>query len=135
MYEYEMVTKFTGNLPIESGLRELDSMFDRTFRQICESGWANESDGNVEAPCGYFFIVEIPEKGGELDELIDACEVGREYDDGTFQYPLPAPGWYIAVTDSNGLWWVFGSDTGAESVARRDYNERVEAFSLWNDQD
>jgi hypothetical protein len=108
-YSYPMETSWAGDIEPDVGVRTLSSIFDRTFRNICSAGWANESDGNVEAPCGYFFIVEIPEKGGELDELITACEVGREYDDGTFR-----------------------SRSGAESAARHEYNERVQTFSAWD---
>lgn len=133
-YSYPMESKFVGPFS-DIDLMLLDSMFDRTFRNICEADFARESDGNVEAPTGYFYIVSIPDLGSALNDMIEECQVGREYDDGTWQYPLPAPGWYFVQTDSNGLWWAFGSDTGAEAPARRRFNAAQAEYSKWLEQD
>jgi hypothetical protein len=133
-YSYPMESKFVGPFS-DIDLMLLDSMFDRTFRNICEADFARESDGNVEAPTGYFYLVSIPDLGSALNDMIEECQVGREYDDGTWQYPLPAPGWYFVQTDSNGLWWAFGSDTGAEAPARRRFNAAQAEYSKWAQDD
>lgn len=131
-YSYPMETEFLKPPAIPGAEGLLHGKFDRTFRNICEAGWANESDGDVESPYGHFSLVEIPEPGGELDELIAACEVGREYDDGVHQYPLPAPGWYVAVVDSNGFWWVYATATQSESGARWIFSVMRDQYSQWD---
>lgn len=109
---------------------QLDSWYDRSFRNIAESEWGVSSDGDVESPTGYFWLVEIPEHAGERAEMFTACEVGRDWDDGVYQYPEPVPSWYLVTTDSNGLWWVYEADS--EEAAKQVYLELEQAYATWS---
>ena len=86
------------SVPMNSG-RDLDN----AFKQIISAGWAMKSDGNVEAPCGYF--AKIPIEPNELDELMNAV-----FDDDPPESRIE-PGYYVTKEDSNGLIWIWKYDS------------------------
>ena len=135
VYSYPMVTEWQwASLdPSPDKIKVLHSKFDQTFRNICSNDWPDASDGDVESAVGYFYLVEIPDQGPSLAAMIEMCEVGREYDDGVHQYPLPAPGWYLVKTDSNGLWWALGTESGDRAPVQAKYDQYVQDYADWCD--
>lgn len=68
--------------------------FARACQQIVTAGWANLSDGDVDAPGGAFALISI--EPAELDNLIDSVFDGEEPPVKIY------PGNYVVVEDSNG---------------------------------
>lgn len=66
----------------------------RAFQQIVTAGWANMSDGEVEAPTGHFAFINI--EPAELAELTSAV-----FDDDA-SASIIYPGSYILIEDSHG---------------------------------
>lgn len=85
------------SVPMNSN-RELEN----AFKQIITAGWAMKSDGNVEAPCGYF--AKIPIAPNELSELLDAVF------DGDVPEVTIQPGYYFTKEDSAGNMWIWKFD-------------------------
>lgn len=83
-------------VPMNSG-RDLDT----AFKAIVAAGWAMKSDGNVEAPTGYF--AKIPISKEELPELMDAV-FGHvdDPDEVTIE-----PGYYVTKENSDGIIWIW----------------------------
>src|SRR5689334_16906680 len=55
---------------------QVNTELTKAFRQIVTAGWANKSDGNVEANTGHFALITI--EPNEMPELIDAVFDGEE---------------------------------------------------------
>lgn len=48
-----------------------DTERDEALHRLCQEGWANESDGNVEAPTGYFWrITNTTQNVTELRDVL-----------------------------------------------------------------
>jgi hypothetical protein len=101
---------------------QINTPLARLFRTIVTAGWANLSDGNVEAPTGAFSLVHI--EPTELDELMLAVFDGAD---------LPVrlyPGSYFVHEDSD------GNTTVTEYItlnrALEAYNSLVREFAWWD---
>lgn len=70
------------------------------FRSIITAGWANDSDGSVEASTGHFAKVEIPSHAGERAEMRDAV-FSEDSEEGAVFDTIEA-GWYLVKEDSDG---------------------------------
>ena len=69
------------------------------FRSIANAQWGVQSGGDVEAPCGFFTVVQIPEHAGERAEMREAV---FEDPDEVVIFDGLAAGWYFVVQDSDG---------------------------------
>lgn len=85
-------------VPINS-TRELEN----ALKQIITAGWAMKSDGDVEAPTGYF--AKIPIAANELSELLDAVFGATNPPEAQIE-----PGCYVTKEDSAGNMWVWKYD-------------------------
>jgi hypothetical protein len=88
------------SVPMNSG-RDLEN----AFKQIITAGWAMKSDGNVEAPCGYF--AKIPIEPNELSDLLDAVFDGEH----PGEEANIEPGYYVTKEDSAGNIWIWKYDS------------------------
>lgn len=68
---------------------EINTPRAKMFQQVVTEGWANLSDGNVEAPTGHFAVIQIDDN--ELGEVRDA-----------FDSSLIEAGSYLLIEDSDG---------------------------------
>lgn len=80
-------------------------------------GWANQSDGDVESPTGYFARVEI---GADWEEMRDALEYDGD---------KPKDGHYCVVEDSNGSVWIDGPY--GEIYAEQWFARNEAAYGVW----
>lgn len=103
-----------------------DRVLMNSFKQVVTAGWANKSEGDVESPLGHFALICFTDN--EAQELYDAVEIGREYDDGRRQYPLIEPGNYLFCEDSdgNGAAYSFSFEWEATEVFDRRCHEYFE---------
>lgn len=108
----------------------LPDKYDNFFKTLVTGGWANESDGNVEAPSGYFAKVII--RDNEHAEVVQAF--GEEYesisgneDDKRFA----TTGFFGTLEDSNGFIWVtkFTDEADLDDW----YAGLQEQFSTWDE--
>lgn len=112
-------------IPYFDGRRLLAGKYDRLFKSIVSSGWANESDGNVESVTGYFALIEIPSNIGELQEMQHAVDESSLIED-----EWPESGWYTCYENSDGLIFVF--EWRNEAAARDWYSKQEELFGRWD---
>ena len=90
---------------------------------------ADDTDGNVEAPMGWFCYMDI-----NRDDV--AAYVSRFGDPWLSEARNFQPGWYAIVEDNNGL--VFGffygvsSDLKAGEKAREDFETARKAYVAWD---
>lgn len=101
---------------------QINSDLTRSIDYIAGAGWANTSDGNVEAPTGWFACVNI--EPAELGELINACELEKLY------LVKPYPGHYLLEVDSD------GNKTVVEFLSKHAlleaYNSKRREFARWD---
>lgn len=96
----------------------------RSFQYIVNGGWANLSDGSVEAPQGFFAIIRI--EPNELAELTAAF--AEEF--GLYDLPAPMPGSYLYREDSDGNRSITEYLTLDRAMA--EYNELQSEFVTWS---
>lgn len=101
--------------------RHINNDLARTFRAIVDAGWANKSDGDVEAPTGHFAFVSIAPN--ELSELLDA--IGHHESFGP-----PMPGVYLVIEDSDGNTTLL--EYYVESGAKMAFNMMAREYAIWN---
>lgn len=102
------------------------SKYDRLFKDLVSAEWCVKSDGNVEAPTGYFSITEIPEHPGELADMKSAVEQDQDsYEE------WPEPGWYFTTENSDGMIRVYATDKGAAEILYQSY---LKQYAEWDDE-
>ena len=97
--------------------------YDNLFKSIISAGWANKSDGNVEAPTGAFAVVEIPRPLGELAEMKAAVE-----DPDLEKFDWPPPAFYFCSENSLGQIYVWQLP---EAKAWAMFERYLDSFSEW----
>jgi len=102
---------------------QVNTPLARAFQQIVTSGWANLSEGDVEAPTGHFALIHI--EPNELAELTDAV-----FSDGDYPGPITDyVGSFLLEEDS------YGNATLIEfsdlDAALESYNRLAREFALW----
>lgn len=111
-----------------------DSPRDQVLDAIVSMGWANQSDGNTEAPTGHFARVSILDR--ELDEVVDALKnqfVGgyvRELVDELD--PKELIGHHLVRKMDSGNIYVESHST--EYAARCRYDGYLETYTDWAEQ-
>lgn len=110
-------------------VKELASEHDDTFKLICQEGWANQSSGNVEAPTGYFWLVEAPVNDSSWEDFLGRVQSELENYGQTFI--APNFGWYLVVQDNDGIWFVY--ECINEIEAREAYQILENQYSEWEE--
>lgn len=105
---------------------QINTDLTRTFTRITVDGWANASDGNVEAPTGWFACVNI--EPAELGELARACELPDLPD-----FPMPYPGHYLYEVDSDGNRTI--TEFLSKHALLEAYNFKRREFARWDAED
>lgn len=95
--------------------------WDNTFKTIIGAGWANQSDGDVDAPTGYFSRISIEDN--ELAELVAACDLGTD------DLPSLEPGHYVTLETTVGIIMVF--QVRDEASAQVVYGRMVDHYTKW----
>lgn len=85
----------------------LSGQYDRTVRELTTLDDTLASSGNVEAPTGWFAILEITS-----DAYQRTVEMGWLQENGLEQPDLPDGGWYLYTQDNNGLSMVYECEDG-----------------------
>lgn len=104
--------------------QQINTPLARAFRTIVTAGWANQSDGNVEAQGGHFALVTI--MPSELQELTEAVfdQPGNELDGA-----LIRPGAFILFEDSAGNSTLI--EYASERSAQNQYDECEARYNDW----
>lgn len=103
--------------------RQTNTRIARLFRDIVTAGWANLTDGEVEAPTGHFAVVSI--EPAERAELVAA--VWDTDEDRAEAEKLIYPGDYMVFEDSDGNtelieYLSLAAAMGVFNQFQRDYN-------------
>lgn len=116
-----------------------DSPRDEVLHLLCTWEWANESDGNVEAPTGYFWRIGITE--AELPEITDvlrSCTDERPILDTLLDPALLRSliGSYLVTEDTEGFVHVLDCRTdeparSGDDRARVAFQAKRRAFLRW----
>jgi hypothetical protein len=104
--------------------RQINTPLARDFRQIVTAGWANKSDGNVEAPGGHFALVSISDD--EYDELVDAVFDGQDMSGQPRESYL---GHFIVEEDSDGNTELIECKNLHE--AENVYHSALREYNIW----
>lgn len=109
----------------------LAPQYDTFFKYASDLDIADEGDGNVEAPVGWFALIDMGTGigGGGFEAVTDAV---KERSDGADWNDMntPAPGFYVAQTGGSGIIWVYEFTSRAD--ARSYYGELLDAFTAWD---
>jgi hypothetical protein len=104
----------------------MKTALEAVLQAMITGGWANESDGEVEAPTGHFARVSNSE--AELSEVVQAFE------DVITAYGMEDTreliGHFLVVEDSQGFVHVKGYDNPIELT--RDFQALQDAYAEWN---
>lgn len=110
-------------------MSKYDCARDEVLDAMVTEGWANQSDGNVEAPTGHFAMVCNSE--AELDEVVHAFdEVITSLDLGPLRDDSQLVGNYIVRTNNQGFVSVEEFET--PSLCESAYAELQSAFYEWD---
>lgn len=103
--------------------------YTQFFKQTITAGWNVRGDGHVEAPTGYFALIEVPPHQGEFADLMDAVFDTEKPEN----IDLPPVGWYVTVENDQGIlrWTRFPSKT----QAKLQYERLVKEFIAWDTED
>lgn len=117
----------------------LDSTRDQILQAMVSDGWANESDGAVESPSGYY--AKISNTREEMNEIMGLESVRAVLAQQGFwvsgAFPVPVTdyrvseliGHFLIVTDSNGNTTVETFDRSNDLLDA--YRELDDAFNAW----
>lgn len=104
-------------------------LYDNSFKQIISGGWAQQSDGNVEAPTGFFALIpisreDLKREGGSLWDAI------FNEDDYSRSLEVPRPGYYVTTENEQGIIWVYRySDLNSASAM---YDKLEDEYLKWD---
>lgn len=108
---------------------KFDSARDEYLYDMCVGEWANDSDGDSEAPTGYFW--QISNSPEELSEIVDAFG-NLETRLGFIANELIV-GYFIVQTNDQGFVYVEEFET--QETLNDAYNSLTDEFSIWLEQD
>ena len=108
-----------------------DTARDEMLHYLCTSGWANESDGDVQAPTGCFWRISVTER--ELDEVVGVFDRGIVPDALDLSTLV---GDFVVTEDTQGFVTVTRypdqePDRTGEDRARVAFQAKQRAFSAW----
>lgn len=107
----------------------LHEKYDAQFKQLVTALWSVKSDGEVEAPTGFFALVEIPEGSYEFKDMVDSVGLDEYYDDEGKPSGVAKAGWYVTQENEYGIIFVYEfKNKGAADVA---YNELTSIYEGW----
>lgn len=92
---------------------------ENLMSEIVSAGWANASDGNVDAPTGFFARITI--EPNEIASVRDAFDLPEEYD---------PPRYTLFQEDSSGFIHLTFLPTEVELLAA--YDLLSDQYSEWN---
>lgn len=95
---------------------------DGAFRSLVTGGWANESSGDVEAPCGHFALIDMTTERAMMRDVLEETGEAQLIEE-------IEPAWYIVVTDSQGFVGHMRCDS--EAQARFQYDTLEAAYGEW----
>lgn len=107
-----------------------DSPRDQILHAMAQQEWANESDGNVEAPTGFFY--RISNSSADISEIVAAFldEISDIDPSGTFN-PMELKGHFLLVENDQGQ--IFVTEFDSEKALRNAYMDLVVAYCNWAD--
>lgn len=100
--------------------QEVNTQLARDLQRVVTAGWANQSDGNVEAPTGHFAKIII--EPNELNELVNAVFDGEDC--------LLGAGYYLLTEDSDGNALV--EQFAERTPLHAEYNRLVSDYAHWD---
>ena len=97
---------------------------DNAFKAIISNGWANETDGNVEAPMGFFAIIDLTTEREQITEILAEYEL-----DGAMEHIEPS--WYITTEDTRGF---LSYERSTEIAAKEWFKQMQKRYYKWSEE-
>jgi hypothetical protein len=119
-------------------LSKFSSARDDILHFLCISDWAEESDGNSEAPTGYFWRIsntdaDVHQSNGEFSSVFaEWLEMNPEVTDSP-ELRSELVGHFIVQAMDSGF--VYVGDYSTEEAMLEDFAEMQEEFGKWDEQD
>lgn len=119
-------------------LGKYSNEFEDALHYMCLAGWASHSDGNVEGPDGFFWLIsnnweEVKPKNGEFNSLMAEWFEQNPTVEDTDEFREGLCGHFIIREDNNGL--VFLSKYESRLEAMADFKSLQFTFSEWERED
>ena len=106
----------------------MKTALEAVLQAMVTGGWANESDGNVEAPTGHF--ARVSNSAAELAEVVAA------FDDVITAYGMDDTselvGHFLITEDSQGFVFITAYDNPI--ALTRDFQALQDAYALWDEE-
>lgn len=119
-------------------LGKYSNEFEDALHYLCTNDWASHSDGNVEGPDGFFWLIsnnweEVKPENGEFNSVMEEWfERNSEFEDSE-EFREGLVGHFIIREDNNGL--VFLTKYESRSEAYQDYTSLQFTYSEWARED
>jgi hypothetical protein len=97
---------------------------DNAFKAIIASGWANQTDGDVESPMGFFTIIDMSTEREQITDILSDADL-----DGAMEHIEPS--WYITTEDSQGF---LSYERSTEIAAKEWFKQMQKRYFKWSDE-
>lgn len=105
--------------------------YDNFFKVLLNDDWCTSTSGNVEAPCGFYGLLNVPTEREDrqwhedVSRELTLCHVNAD--------EKPDPGWYVLVLNSNGIIFAYLYSTAKSA---KDYIAELDTqYMKWEDSD
>lgn len=106
----------------------LHPQYDTFFKYASDLDIADQADGNVEAPVGWYALIHMGNQNsyeGVIEAVKDRTD-GAGWDSNS----LPNVGFYVTQLNNDGIVWAYEFEVLAD--AQTYYNELNDAFTAWS---
>jgi hypothetical protein len=97
---------------------------DNAFKAIISAGWANQSDGNVESPTGFFSIIDMSTDRDILLDVLDDAGLADTLDQ-------IEPAWYTTMENDQGF--LYYQKATSQHAAEQWFKAQQREFYKWNE--
>jgi hypothetical protein len=96
---------------------------DNAFKAIIANGWANQTDGDVEAPTGFFTIIDMSTERDMITEILGEADLAEAMEHIESK-------WYATTEDSNGILSYWDTD---EAGAKEYFKQMQKRYFKWSE--
>jgi hypothetical protein len=119
-------------------LGKYSNEFEDALHYMCLSDWASHSDGNVEGPDGFFWLIsnsweEVQPENGEFNSLMEEWFKQNPSFEDSEEFREGLVGHFIIREDNNGLVWLESFESRLEAYAS--FKSLQFTYSEWDTQD
>lgn len=106
--------------------------YDKFFKTASSPDIADACDGNVEAPTGWFALIDMstPKAYDEVWAAIQNDAISSDYLDGE---EIPDKGVYLTTTNNQGIIWAV--EYSSRAAADKAFGNFLDEFARWDSEE